>query len=85
MKILRQKSFAGSCTHRPLQKTFMESLIATSLKSMFEQRHLELSYKKFCGQTIPLIFLLSRSEFSKELWNYLDNARHDSNSCMQTI
>ena len=45
MKVSRQKSFIASCTCRPSQKTFTESLIL-SLKSILEQRHLELSYKK---------------------------------------
>ena len=44
MKVLRQKSFAASCTRRPSQKNFAESHIL-SLKS--EQCHLELSYKSF--------------------------------------
>ena len=46
MKALKQKSFAASCTHRPPQKTFAETLIL-SLKSTIKQCHLELSYKKF--------------------------------------
>ena len=41
------KIFAASSTHRPLWKNFHGTLIL-SLKFMFEQRHLELSYKKFC-------------------------------------
>ena len=45
MKISWQKSFAASCTRRPSQKSFAESLIL-SLQSILEQQHLEPSYKK---------------------------------------
>ena len=45
MKVSRQESFVASCTHRYLQNTFVESHIL-SLKSLFEQHHLELSYYK---------------------------------------
>ena len=45
MIVLRQKSYAASCTGRPARKNFVESLIL-SLESVLEQRHLELSYKK---------------------------------------
>ena len=45
MKISRHKSFVASCTCRPSQKTFTKYLIL-SLKSISEQCHLELSYKK---------------------------------------
>ena len=48
VKVLRQKHFVASCTCRPLQKTFAKPLIL-SLKSIYEQCHFELSYKKFHG------------------------------------